>query len=256
MQARRPIACVQRAAVAVTAAMLLAAGGGTRLRPFTATRPKALMPVGGRPLLDRHLDALEMLGGDLAAINVSHLGDQIEDHLAARRRPPRVEIVREEAPQGTGGGLLGARALLEGGRRFLTINADIFHAIDLSEVLEAHDRAEADATLVVRRATPGEPQDALAIGGGGTVNGLGEAGGAAVGWRFTGIHVLTPAVFDHLRSPGSLATGYEGLLAGGAKVMAHDAGETTWFDIGTPADYSAAKRVAENMRLARGLGRE
>lgn len=224
--------------------MLLAAGRGTRLRPLTETRPKALMPVGGRPLLDWHLEALGKLGADPVAINVCHLGEQIENHIAARDTPPRVEILREEEPLGTGGGLLGARALLEQERRFLVVNADAFHAINLGEVLEAHDRTEAEATLVVRRAAPGEPQDELAIDRGGTVTGLGKAGGARSGWRFTGIHVLTPAVFAHLESPGSLVIGYEGLLAGGARVVAHDAGEATWFDIGTPADYIAADRAA------------
>lgn len=202
------------------------------------------MPIGGRPLLDRHLEALRKLGGSPVAINVCHLGEQIEDHVAGRDVPPRVEILRERVPLGTGGGLLGARALLEDERRFLTINADIFHTIDLGEVIGAHDRAGADATLVVRRARPDEPEDELAIDDRGAVIGLGEVGGARSGWRFTGIHVLTPAVFEHLVSPGSLVTGYEGLLAAGAKVMAQDVGDVTWFDIGTPADYVAADRAA------------
>lgn len=202
------------------------------------------MPVGGRPLLDWHLDALGALGTKPVAINVCHLAEQIEGHVAGRDRPPRVEILREQEPLGTGGGLLGARTLLEQERRFLVINADAFHAIDLGEVLEARDRTRGDATLVVRRAAPGEPQDELAIDDGGTVTGLGETGGVRSGWRFTGIHVLTPAIFAHLESPGSLVTGYEGLLAAGAKVTAHDGGEATWFDIGTPADYVAADRAA------------
>ena len=236
----------------MTAAMLLAAGYGTRLRPLTETLPKALAPVGGRPLLDWHLDALEVLGVDLVAINASHRAEQIEGHVG-ERKSPQIKVLREETPLGTGGGLLGARALLEDERRFIVSNADIFHAIKPGDVLEAHDGMEADATLAVRRAAPSEPQDELTIGSDGTVDGLGRTGGARSGWRFTGIHVLTPEIFGRLESPGSLVTGYEKLLAAGARIVAHDVGEATWFDIGTPDDHIEADRSAAAM-LGSGAG--
>lgn len=229
----------------MTAAMILGAGHGTRLRPLTALLPKALVPVGLEPLLDRHLDTLAAVGANVVALNASHLADQVERHVGERGpRLPRVEVIREELPLDTGGGLLGARALLEREARFLVVNVDAFHEIELGAVLETHDRSAADATLAVRRAGEGEPQDVISITAAGTVSGIAATGGTASGWRFIGVQVLSPPVFDHLTAPGSLVAGYEGLLAAGAKIVAHDCGDATWFDVGTPRDYLEANRAA------------
>ena len=246
----------------MNAAMLLGAGLGMRLRPLTNLRPKPLVPVGERPLLDWHLEALEALGVESATINVSHLGEQIERH--ARSRPEgrlSLRVIREAAPTGTGGGLLSARELLEGEDNFLVVNADIFHAIDLGKAIDAHREEEADATLVLRRAGPGEPRDDLSIDGDGLVTGIGPGGRASREWRFTGIHVLGGSVFGHLNAPGSLADAYGGLLASGARVLAHDCGDASWFDVGTPLGYLEANLaaisrspsvVAESARLGPG----
>lgn len=229
----------------MTAAMLLGAGYGTRLRPLTEFQPKPLVPIGNRPLLAWHLDALDALGIQSVALNVSHLTEQVESYVAERKEGlPRVELIREDTPLGSGGGLLGAHRFLASESCFLVINADIFHAIDLENVLEAHDRTKADATLVVRRAGPKEPHDDIAIDRDGSVTGGSEREGATTGWRFVGIHALTPAVFEHLSTPGSLLAGYEGLLANGAKIMSYDCGKSTWFDIGTPANYLKASYAA------------
>ena len=232
--------------------MILGAGYGKRLRPLTELRPKPLVPVGLKPILEWHLDALLALGVDSVALNASHHADQIEGHVGGRaQRSPRVEVIREETPLGTGGGLLGARRLLGREAHFLVINADIFHTIDLGDAVEAHDRAEADATLVVRRVGPDEPQDELTIDANGRVTGISGMGGTATGWRFTGVHVLSPKVFDYLSAPGPLLTGYQGLLADGAKVLAHDCGDALWFDVGTPAEYLTANGAATQMASSR-----
>ena len=229
----------------MTTAMLLGAGYGKRLRPLTAFRPKPLAPVGLKPLLDWHLDSLKALGVSTVALNASHLAGQIDDHLRAREpQPPDVSLLREDVPLGTGGGLLNARGLLGEESLFLVINADLFHAIDLRGAVAAHLESGAEATLVVRRAGPGEPQDQVAFDREGRLTGI---GGSAAGWRFTGIHVLQPAIFDHLPSRGSLADGYAGLLRDGAAVASYDCGDALWFDVGTPETYLAANIACARM---------
>jgi mannose-1-phosphate guanylyltransferase len=228
--------------------MLLAAGSGTRLRPLTDLLPKPLMPVGLRPLLDRHLDALAAIGVERVAVNASHRADELEAHLRdAGARQPRVTLLREESPLGLGGGLLGARPLLGRESRFLAVNADVFHAVDLPAAIASHERREADATLVLRRARGSEAADELAVNREGDVTSL-PGMGRSEGWRFTGIQVLTPALFDHLSSPGALFDGYRGLLESGGRIGAHDCGDAMWIDIGTVERYLLANRAAAVLR--------
>ena len=93
-------------------AMVMAAGLGTRMRPLTDTRPKALVEVGGRTLIDRVLDRLGEAGVETAVVNVHHFADQMEAHLAGRA-DPRIRISDERAELlDSGGGVRHARPLL------------------------------------------------------------------------------------------------------------------------------------------------
>jgi N-acetyl-alpha-D-muramate 1-phosphate uridylyltransferase len=98
-----------------TTAMVLAAGLGTRLKPLTNDRPKALVDVGGRPLIDHALDRLEAVGVERAVVNLHAFADRLEAHLASRARP-RITISDERAGAlETGGGLKKAIPLLGAG---------------------------------------------------------------------------------------------------------------------------------------------
>ena len=103
--------------------MVLAAGLGQRLRPITATLPKPLIKVGGRALIDYSLDRLADAGITRAVVNVHHLADQVEAHLAARRAPAIAISDERSLLLETGGGLKKARPLL-GEEPFLTLNSD------------------------------------------------------------------------------------------------------------------------------------
>ena len=96
-------------------AMVLAAGLGTRMRPLTNDRPKALVEVGGRALIDHVLDRLADAGVETAVVNVHWFADRLESHLAARDRGPAIVISDErETLLETGGGLKNAAPLLGG----------------------------------------------------------------------------------------------------------------------------------------------
>lgn len=110
--------------IRVNRAMVMAAGYGKRMRPMTDTRPKPLVEVCGRALIDHVLDRLEAAGIESVVVNAHYLGDQIETHLE-QRRVPHCQISREEVLLETGGGLVNALPLL-GDEPFYVLNADIF----------------------------------------------------------------------------------------------------------------------------------
>lgn len=94
-------------------AMVMAAGRGTRMRPLTDDRCKALVEIAGRPLIDWTLDKLDAAGVEEAVVNVHHFADRLETHLQARRRGPRILISDErEGLLDTGGGLVKAAPIL------------------------------------------------------------------------------------------------------------------------------------------------
>ncbi|MEJ0023235.1 MAG: nucleotidyltransferase family protein [Alphaproteobacteria bacterium] len=104
-------------------AMVLAAGMGTRMRPLTDTRPKPLIPVAGKPLIDHMLDRLALAGVERAVVNVHYLADLLEAHLAGRTRPA-ITISNERGERlETGGGLIKAAPLL-GDKPFFVVNTD------------------------------------------------------------------------------------------------------------------------------------
>lgn len=106
-------------------AMILAAGLGKRMRPITVTTPKPLIEVGGRTLIDHGLDALERAGVEQVVVNVHYLADQLQSHLARRRRPPIVISDERATLLDTGGGIANALPVL-GDEPFYVLNSDSF----------------------------------------------------------------------------------------------------------------------------------
>ena len=133
-------------------AMVLAAGRGERMRPITDTMPKPLVKVGGKTLLDHTLDRLAAANVELAVVNVHYLADQIERHLAGRRKPTIVISDERAELLDTGGGVVKALAHL-GDAPFFHINADTIW-IDgvkpnLDRLARNFDPARMDALLLL-----------------------------------------------------------------------------------------------------------
>ena len=145
-----------RRGVTPRTAMVLAAGLGERMRPLTDRLPKPLVSVGGKPLLDHVLDRLVAAGIERAVVNVHHLADQIERHLAGRRQPQIVISDERQALFGTGGGVVKALDAL-GPDPFIHVNSDTIW-IDgvkpnLERLAEAFEPAAMDALLLLAPAT-------------------------------------------------------------------------------------------------------
>jgi len=142
-----------QAAPVIATGMVLAAGLGTRMRPITDTLPKPLVRVAGRTMLDHALDRLAEAGIARAVVNVHHLADQIEAHLAARDGAPEITVSDErDALLETGGGIRRALPLL-GVAPFLAMNADTLwierERANLRRLIEAYDPASMDILLLL-----------------------------------------------------------------------------------------------------------
>ena len=131
-------------------AIIFAAGLGTRLKPLTDRLPKALVPVGGKPLLWHVIRKLQKAGVDEFVINVHHFADLISDYLELEDWfGARIELsVEEEMPLETGGGIRKAAELLQDCESFFAHNVDIISNADLTALATAA-RPEALATLLV-----------------------------------------------------------------------------------------------------------
>src|ERR1700716_3566623 len=133
-------------------AMILAAGLGTRLRPLTDSRPKALVEVAGRTLLEITLERLRSFGIHEVIINVHHFAGMILDYLKTKDNfGMRIEVSREEVLLDTGGGLKRAAWFFrEGSDPFILHNVDVISTIDLQRMVQFHTENQALATLAVQ----------------------------------------------------------------------------------------------------------
>jgi len=134
--------------------MILAAGLGTRLKPLTDTMPKALVPVGGSPLLDINIRKLQAQGYDRFVVNVHHFAQQIIDYVTQQDYAPLVHFSDErEQLLETGGGLKKARNLFRDDEPILIHNVDILDNVDYGWFSRQHQTDEDAVLLVSRRKT-------------------------------------------------------------------------------------------------------
>ena len=135
-------------------AMILAAGLGTRLKPLTDTMPKALVPVGGKPLLDIQIEKLQQAGYDRFVVNVHHFAQQIVNHVSEQDYAPLVHFSDETAELlETGGGLKKAQDLFDDQQPILLHNVDILDNVDYAWFARQHETDEDAVLLVSKRKT-------------------------------------------------------------------------------------------------------
>jgi NDP-sugar pyrophosphorylase family protein len=133
--------------------MIFAAGMGTRLKPLTDNMPKALVPVGGKPMLEHIILKLKNSGFDQIIINIHHFGEQIIDFLNANNNfGIHIEIADErDYLLDTGGGIKKTDHFFQGKEPFLVHNVDIFSNVNLKELYKAHSVSDTLATLLVSK---------------------------------------------------------------------------------------------------------
>ncbi|MGI6657420.1 MAG: sugar phosphate nucleotidyltransferase [Desulfobulbus sp.] len=215
-------------------AFVLAAGYGTRLRPYTTLRPKPLFPVCNQPLVLRLLHQLRQSGYAPVVVNCHHLAGQL---VAALSGLPGVLLQEEDEILGTGGGLRRALPRLSP-EPLLVINGDLYHEVDPALVHARHRSSGTAVTLALHD----YPRFNVVTVQGGLVRGFGDIGdqGDQDGERlaFTGIHVVDPAVLARIPATGffHIIDLYRQLAEEGLVGYERVDG-SMWRDIGTPADY-------------------
>jgi len=120
--------------------MIFSAGLGTRFKPWTDTHPKALALVNGKSLLQRNIEYLQLYGVEDVVVNVHHFPDQVINEVKRNKGWGSNVLISDEREEvlETGGGLLKARGLLEGGNPFITLNADILTDLNINELVDYH----------------------------------------------------------------------------------------------------------------------
>ncbi len=235
-------------------AMILAAGLGTRLRPLTDDRSKALVEISGRTLLEITLSRLRSFGVREAIVNVHHFADMIVEYLRKKNNfGMRIEVSREDVLLDTGGGLKRAAwFFLEDSpgadEPFIVHNVDVLSTIDLRRMLEAHVKNRALATLAVQdRASSRQLlfDDRLELCGRQTGNERPELirGCQRVqALAFSGIHVISPRLLAMMSEQGvfSIIPTYLRLAAAGENIAAFRAEEYYWRDLGRPQSVAQA----------------
>lgn len=217
-------------------AMILAAGFGTRLRPFSLARPKPLFPILGQPLLALTIARLRQAGFAELVVNAHHLGEQIGQFLAGASG---IVLQQEVEVLGTGGGLRLARPHF-GSAPFLVTNGDIYHNLDLAGIYARHCSSGAAVTMVLHDC----PRfNRVRVCAAGRVRGFSpeEGGGEGELLAFTGVHVLDPAVLELIPQGVffNIIDCYREALGRGLTIRAEVANNPDWWDMGTPADYLA-----------------
>ncbi len=233
-------------------AMVLAAGLGTRLRPLTDDRPKALVELAGRTLLEITLERLRSFGVRDVIVNTHHFAEMVEAYLAAHHNfGMRIEISHEEILLDTGGGLKKAAWFLrDSDEPFFLHNVDVLSNIDLAAMARFHAEHNALATLAVQSRATSRPllfDAASQLSGRINKDGERELSRPAAQTEelaFAGIHVLSPRIFDLLTEDGifPIIPAYLRLAATGEKILAFRADGAYWRDLGKPESVQQAVR--------------
>jgi len=235
--------------------MILAAGLGTRLRPLTDDRPKALVEVGGYTLLEITLRRLRQLGIREVIVNVHHFAEMIVGYLKKNDNfGMRIEISREDVLLDTGGGLKKAAwFFLEDSNHsdesFILHNVDVLSTIDLERMVQSHRENQALATLAVQERETSryllfDAQNQLCGRRAGRdrepeiVRPCGQTQALA----FSGVHVISPRLLTRMTEDSvfSIIDSYLRLVGEGEKIVAFRADEYYWRDLGRPENVTQA----------------
>ncbi len=230
-------------------AMILAAGLGTRLKPFTDQHPKALAPVNGKPVLQRNVEFLQKHGIFDIIVNVHHFADQIEEAIQQNKGWGSKITISDERNEvlETGGGILKAAWFLNDNEHFVVMNADILTDLDLTAMIAAHIEHGSLATLAV---TNRKSSRSL----------LFDKENELCGWRndktgerkgkngkpmaFSGLQVFSPNIFKNIHFNGKFSIIDVYLdLCHKYMFLAFDHSDDNFIDIGTPEKLAAAEKV-------------
>lgn len=233
--------------------MILAAGLGTRLKPFTDKHPKALASVNGKTLLQRNIEYLKSFGVDDILINVHHFADQIIEHIELHRQFGINIIISDETNEvlETGGGLKKASWFFSDGQPFVLMNVDILTDMNLHDLVEYHQSHHALVTLAIS-----DRKSSRCF--------LWNENHELCGWRnkqtgeerisredsnlveksFSGIHIIDPLFFKYLTQEGKFSIVDTYLEAARSeRIIGFDHSGCHLLDVGKPESITLAESI-------------
>lgn len=239
-------------------ALLFAAGLGTRLKEHTQDKPKALVCLNGRPLLQHAIEHLKRLGITNIVINVFHFAEQVISFVEENNSFGIDIHISDERPQllDTGGGLKKAGTFLKGDEPILIYNVDVISNLDLNVLLKYHQEQKALATLVVRQRETSRYlmfDQNLQLAGwknfsnGETIISRPESFADAQPLAFSGIHIIQPELLELITEEGKFPIMYLYLrLAKDHSIKAFIDQSDLWMDLGKPEQLLAAEKLFSN----------
>ncbi len=245
-----------------TKAVILAAGVGTRMRPLTLRRPKPLVPVAGRPLIEHIIGGLVAGGFTDIGLVVGYMQDLIRERIGdGRRLGARVEYIVQETPTGTGGATLLAEEFVHGERFFLGWGDIMVPPKSYREIAEICERENADALLSVNYVDDPWEGAAVYISDDGHVERIVEKpskGTATTNFNNAGLFVFGPELIDALettppskeRGEVEVPSAIDAMLASGKRIRAYEI-DGYWSDVARPA---TALQISGEMIAAASLG--
>lgn len=223
-------------------ALVLAAGFGTRLKPYTDSLPKPLFPLGGQPILERTICQLIDGGCDAIVVNTHHLHEQIETFISKQRFGIPVTTRYEPEILETGGAIRNVRDFL-GDDPFMVVNSDIVTDMEYAEIHAFHKSHGCPVTLVLHDFSE---FNNVTIDKDGFVLGFHlkeKPRGAVKDLAFTGVQVVDPSVIPLIpEGPSSSIDLYRKLIENGQHVKAMILNDRYWMDVGSPSKYAEVCR--------------
>ncbi|PTL58469.1 sugar phosphate nucleotidyltransferase [Paraconexibacter algicola] len=229
-------------------AIILAGGLGTRLRPYTVTLPKPLMPVGDRPILDIVLRQLRHHGFEHVTIATGHLAELIEAYCRnGESYGLRIDYFREEEPLGT----VGALALIDGLRDepFLVMNGDVLTDLDYAALLARHEASDAVATIATRVSTVEVSLGVLHFDAADDTRLADYSEKPTHRYESSmGVYCFSPKAIEYIE-PGVRLDFPDHMLrlVAAGEVVRGWRSEDFWLDIGRPGDYEQAQEDYERL---------
>lgn len=229
----------------ITAAFIPAAGFGTRLKPFTDTLPKALVPYKGTPMIENVISVLKKFGVTDFYINTHHFADKMEKYFSDRTASEKITLIHEENILGTGGALKNAEKFLEKNENFYVYNTDVDCDADLNELSSFHLQTKSIASLCVQNRKTSryllcDEQNRLI---GRTEDGIDKIY-ASIKHNITfskkafcGIHVISSKIFKYLKAESEsfdIIPQYMKLLNISEEIRVFDISHNKWKDLGIP----------------------
>ncbi len=239
-------------------AMIFAAGLGTRLRPLTNDKPKAMVEVDGIPLLGHAILNLKSQGVNSITVNVHHFAKKITDYIRAENGFDIPIQISDETDQllDTGGGLKKAKLLLDSSNPIIVCNVDIITNLNVKKMMQAHRKANAIATLAIRNRSTSRYL-------------LFNRKLNLVGWKnvktnevkmsrkaeqpqpiaFSGFQIISPTFFDHMKQNGKFSIVETYLqLAKTHKIKGYRHDQDYWLDVGKPETLKQANSLFQEKK--------